>query len=158
MSSSRPSQDRGRGKGKAPTQAYAMHILDYHDITVGTTVDSMLLVSSSWAYVLFDISASHSFISMLFANMPELEYEPLESTLSVGVQLDRDCDLSFRCSSVRIDISGRWFLVDLVIMTMDQFKVILGMDYLSTYQAMIYYACRHASHFPKNGQIVYQAI
>ena len=117
----------------------------------------MLLVSSSWAHVLFDTGASHSFISMLFVSMLGLEYEPLESTLSVGVPQGRDCELSFQCSAVWIDVGGRRFLADLIIMPMDRFDVILCMDWLSKYRAVIDCARRRVRLFTKNGQIVYQA-
>ena len=83
-----------------------MHTSDHHGITTGSTIDGMLLVSNSWAHALFDTGASQSFISMLFASMLGLEYEPLESALSVGVPLGRDCELSFRCGFVWIDIGG----------------------------------------------------
>ena len=43
VSTGRPSQDKGKGKSKASAQAYVMHIVDHHDITIGTTVDGMLL-------------------------------------------------------------------------------------------------------------------
>ena len=74
-----------------------MHTSDHHDTTAGAIVDSMLLVSSSWAPILFDTGAPHLFISMLFVSMFGLECEPLESALSVGVPLGRDCELSFQC-------------------------------------------------------------
>ena len=45
----------------------------------------MVLVSSSSAHTLFDTGASYSFILVLFVSMLGLEYEPLDSTLSVGV-------------------------------------------------------------------------
>ena len=77
--------------------------MDY-DSPAGTTIDSMVLVSSSWAYTLFDTGASHSFISILFASMLGLEYELLDSTLGMGVPLGRDCELSYRCGLVRIEI------------------------------------------------------
>ena len=105
-----------------------MHTSDHHGITTGSIVDGMLPISSSLAHVLFDMGASHSFICMLFASILGLEYEPLESTLSVGVSLGRDCELFFQCGSVWIDIRGRWLLVDLIIMPMDRFDVILGID------------------------------
>ena len=66
----------------------------------------MLLIYSSWAYVLFDMGASHLFISLFFASIIRLEYEPLEFSLSVGIPLGRDCELSFQCGSVWIDIGG----------------------------------------------------
>ena len=61
--------------------------VDYYDITASDTVDGMVLVSSSWAHTLFNTSESHLFISVLFVSMLGLEYEQLDSTLSVGVLL-----------------------------------------------------------------------
>ena len=75
-----------------------------NDTPAGTTVDGMVLISSSWAHTLFDTSASHLFISILFASMLGLEHDPLDSTLSVGVPLGRDYELSYRCSLMRIEI------------------------------------------------------
>ena len=54
---------------------------DYYDTIVGTTVDGIVLVSSSWAHTLFDTSASHSFILVLFTSMLGLEYELLDFIL-----------------------------------------------------------------------------
>ena len=68
---------------------------DYYNTVVGTIVDDVILVSSSWARMLFDTSASHSFISIPFVSMLGLEYEPLDSTLSMGVPLGLDCKLSY---------------------------------------------------------------
>ena len=84
-----------------------MHTFDHHNTSACTTIDGMVLVSSSWARVLFNIGALHSFISILFTSMLRLEYEPLESALNEGVPLDRDCELSFQYGSVRIDIGSR---------------------------------------------------
>ena len=77
-----------------------MNISDYHNTTVGTAIDSMRLLSSSLAHVLFDIAASHSFISMLFVSMLGLDYETVESTLSVGIPLGTYCELFFQCSLI----------------------------------------------------------
>ena len=48
-------------------------------------------------------------------------------------------------------------MVDLIVMPMDRFDVILGMDWLCKYRAIIDCARRRVSLFTKNGQIVYQA-
>ena len=53
------------------------------------------------------MGASHSFISMLFTSILGLEYEPLEFALCVDVPLDTDCELSFWCGSIQIDIEER---------------------------------------------------
>ena len=57
--------------------------------------------------------------------------------MSVAILLGRDCELAYGCSSIRIEIGGRRFLTDLVFMPMERFDMILGMDWLSRYQAMI---------------------
>ena len=86
---------------------------------------------------MFDTGASYSFISALFVSILGLEFETLDSVMSVGVPLGRDCELSYGCSSVRIEIGGRRFLADLVIIPMEQFDMILGIDWLSRYRAVI---------------------
>ena len=55
---------------------------------MSTTVDDMILVFSSWAHILFDTGASHSFISALFASILGLELETLNSVMSVGIPLE----------------------------------------------------------------------
>ena len=72
-----------------------------------TTVDGMILISSSWTHVLFDTSASHSFIFALFFNILGLEFGTLDLVMSMGVPLGRDCKLSYGYSSVCIKIGGR---------------------------------------------------
>ena len=54
--------------------------------------------------MLFDTDASHSFVSVLFASILKLEYEKLDSNLSVGVLLGKDYKLSFKCNLVCIEI------------------------------------------------------
>lgn len=56
---------------------------------------------------MFDTGALHSFISVLFASMLGLKYESLDFTLSAGVLLGRDCELSYRCNLVHIKIDRR---------------------------------------------------
>ena len=67
----------------------------------------MVLVPSSWAHVLFDTGESHYFIYALFASILGLEFETLDSVMSMGVLLGRDCKLSYGCSFVRIEIYGQ---------------------------------------------------
>ena len=79
----------------------------------------MVIVSSSWTHTLFDIGSSNSFVLVLFASMLGLEYEPLDSTLSMEVPLGRDYELSYCYSSVHIEIDQQRFLADLIVMSME---------------------------------------
>ena len=155
-SSSQHGRGRGRDKGKA-VQAYALHAPESHDTDAGGTVEGMILVSNSWAHALFDSGASHSFISVAFAGVLGLEYENLGQALAVSVPVGGTCNLSLVCRSVRIDISGRRLIADLIIMPLVRFDVILGMDWLSRYRAVIDCFSRRVILLTKNGPIVYQA-
>ena len=124
----RPGQGHGKSKRKTTGQAYAIHA--DCDTPSGTIVNNMVLVSNSWAYTLFDTGAFHLFISILFASTLGLEPELLDSTLSVGVPLGWDCELSYHCSLMPIKIDRRRFLVDLIVMPIEKFDVIPSSNWL----------------------------
>ena len=67
----------------------------------------MILISSSWAHVLFNTGASLSFIAALFASKLGLEFETLNSVMSVRIPRGKDCELSYGFSYVCIEIGGR---------------------------------------------------
>ena len=97
----------GKDKGKASARAYVVQTISQQDVVAGTTVECMLLVSNSWAHVLFNTRASHSFIFALLASILRLKFNTLDSVISVGVPLGRDCKLYYGCSSVHVEISGQ---------------------------------------------------
>ncbi|CAL9016943.1 unnamed protein product [Prunus brigantina] len=55
--------------------------------TQGRTIEGMFLVFNSWAKVLFDCGATHSFISTSFASMLELDSENMKPSLLIGSPL-----------------------------------------------------------------------
>ena len=93
----------------------------------------MILISHSWAHVLFDTSASHSFISMLFAQILGLECFVLDHVLTLGTPMGGVTNVSTVCRRCLIVIDGRKLLTDLVVLPLHQFDVILDMDWLSKY-------------------------
>ena len=126
-------------------------MIGQQDATKGSTIDGIVLVSSSWAHILFDTGESHSFIFALFLSILGLEFETLDLVISMGVPLGKGCELSYGCSFVRVKISGQQCLTYLVVMLMEQFDVILGMDWLSRYWAVINCARRRVNLHRKNG-------
>ena len=118
----------------------------------------MILISHSWAHVLFDTGASHSFISMLFAQMLGLECSVLDNLLTLGTPMGRVTDVSTVCRGCLVVIDGRKLLADLVVLPLQQFDVILGMDWLSKYRATVDCFNKRVTLFLKDGYpIVYQA-
>ena len=89
----------------------------------------MFLLSRLWARVLFDSSASHSFIASSCVNVLGLKVESLEKPLHVNSPLGIRVSIDQICRDCELEISGILLTVDLRVMDIADFDVILGMDW-----------------------------
>jgi hypothetical protein len=97
------------------------------------------LVSSVLATILFDLGASHSFISSSFVEKHNIPIVLLKAPLLTRTpEGDIKCQLG--CSQVRIILSGVEFLADPAVLKSKGIDVILGMDSLSQHHGLISYA------------------
>ena len=87
--------------------------------------------------MLFDSSASHSFIVALVVIELGLEVEALEEPLYVSYPLGIRVRIGMICHGCELEILGILLTVDLRVMDMSEFDVILGMDWLTTYRVVI---------------------
>ena len=88
----------------------------------------MFLPSHQWVRVLFDSSASHSFIFASCVKELGLEVETLKKLLHVSSLLGTRVSVDMICQDCELEISGILLTVDLRVMDMSDFDVILGMD------------------------------
>jgi hypothetical protein len=94
------------------------------------------LVNSVLATILFDLGASHSFISSSFVEKHSIPIVLLKSPLLTRTPGgDIKCPLG--CPRIRIILSGVEFLADLVVLKSKGMDVILGMDWLSQHHGLI---------------------
>ena len=91
----------------------------------------------SWSRVLFDCSASHSFIDASVMIKLGLEVEALEEPLYVSSPLGIRARIGMICRGCELEISGILLTVDLRVMDMSELDVILGMDWLTAYRVII---------------------
>ena len=108
----------------------------YIMICVGT-----FLVSSVTALVLFDSGASRSFVSLAFSQHISIRREALSRPLRVSIADERAVYASNVIQGCVLDIFGVEFPIDLVPITMRDVCVIVGMDCLSRFGAVI--DCEH---------------
>ena len=87
--------------------------------------------------MLFDSSASHSFIAASVVIELGLEAEALEDPLYVSSPLGIKARIWMICRGCKLEISGILLIVDLRVMDMSEFDVILGMDWLTAYRVVI---------------------
>ncbi|KAA0058528.1 DNA/RNA polymerases superfamily protein [Cucumis melo var. makuwa] len=102
-----------------------------------TMVTGTLPILGHYAFVLFDSGSSHSFIFSVFVQHMGLEVEPLGSVLSVStpsgeVQLSNE-----KIKACQVEIGNHMLDVTLLVLDMQDFDVILGMDWLSANHASI---------------------
>ncbi|KAL5574406.1 hypothetical protein UlMin_024003 [Ulmus minor] len=102
-----------------------------------TVVSGQLIVASIPAYVLIDSGATHSFVSEMFANrINRFHYKSdgmFSTTLPLGEVMFSSCWLCV----VPMIVDDRELFADLIVLNMHNFDVILGMDWLSKYNATI---------------------
>jgi hypothetical protein len=99
------------------------------------TVD-MFPVDSHIAEVLFDTGATHSFIT---ASWVEAHNLPI-TTMSTPIQIDSAggrIRVDIICFNVSVEIRGIVFPANLIVMGTQGIDVILGMNWLDKYQAII---------------------
>ena len=87
--------------------------------------------------MLFDSSASHSFIATSVVIELSLEVKALEEPLYVSSPLGIRARKGMICCGFELEISGTLLTMDLRIMDISEFDVILGMDWLTIYRVVI---------------------
>ena len=115
------------------------------------------LEAMTWARVLFDSGASHSFIAASVVIELGLEVETLEEPLYVSSSLGIRARIGMICRGCELEISGTLLTVDLRIMDMSEFDVILGMDWLTAYRVVIDCERRRVTAYTQDGtRVVFQ--
>jgi hypothetical protein len=107
-----------------------------HDVVLG-----MFFVSSHPATVLFDLGASHSFISSSFVVKHHLPITIMRQTMLVSSP-GGEMRTKHICPAVSITIRGVDFLMNLTVLDSKGIDIILGMDWLRKYDGVILCAKR----------------
>ncbi|XP_021979948.1 uncharacterized protein LOC110876076 [Helianthus annuus] len=100
-------------------------------------VTGIFTVNSVLARVLFDTGANKSFVSHRFIQNPLFTLTKLPMPMEVEVGNNKSfivCDI---CRECKLDIDGEEYSIDLIPMSMGEFQVVVGMDWLSRYHAKV---------------------
>ena len=156
-------QSMGRGRGRGPqagtsgVQGIVYTITPQAESADQPVIQGTFLLSRLWARVLFDSSASHSFIAASVVIELGLEVETLEEPLYVSSPLGIRARIGMICRGCELEISGTLLTVDLRIMDMSEFDVILGMDWLTAYRVVIDCERRRVTAYTQDGtRVVFQ--
>jgi hypothetical protein len=137
---SRGSKSQGGGNQQKIVQARVFALtpdnvkIEYVDagVVIGT-----IPLFSSLAYMLFDSSATHSFVSATYAKLCNMSMEPLRQNITVVTPVGKFLLCSKTVVDCSIIIAKRTLLANLVVFEMVGYDVILGMNWLSKHHAHI---------------------
>jgi predicted aspartyl protease len=99
----------------------------------------MCLVTSAPASVLFDAGASHSFITSQCAAKLNIPMSAMPRPMLVS-STRGDMKALYRCNNVNLQISGKDFQADPIVLNSIDIDVVLGMGWLSKFNGEIRYA------------------
>ncbi|XP_028114975.1 uncharacterized protein LOC114312877 [Camellia sinensis] len=128
---------QGGDVGEQRSQGRVYAVTASEQATGSSVVRGTFLIFNTWAKVLIDAGASHSFIATSFALLLKLESRQLQVPLTVESPVRRKVNLTRECQGCVIEVAGRQLPFNFIMFEMVGFDVILGMDWLFAYRATI---------------------
>ena len=127
----------GRGQpskgqtGRPQTQARVFAVTQQEADVAPEVMTGTIQVFDSDAYVLIDPGATHSFISVKFIAQVNIEIQPIDCSMVVSLPTGDSLIADIVYMGCRVIIEGHEFMANLVLLDIQDFDVILGMDWLS---------------------------
>ncbi|GJV02359.1 putative reverse transcriptase domain-containing protein [Tanacetum coccineum] len=128
--------DRGNqaGNDRAPAKVYAVGNAGANpdNIVAGT-----FLLNNRYAYILFDTGADKSFVSTAFSTLLDIIPNTLNHGYNVELADGRIIGVNTILMGCTLNLRNHPFNINLMPVEMGSFDVIIGMDWLSKYSAVI---------------------
>jgi hypothetical protein len=106
-------------------------VYDEPDAVIGT-----FLLNNFSALVLFDTGASHSFISRVFVDRNRIPTETINTPIRISSP-GGELVAAFGCRRLILEIGAHSFPTSLIVLESQGLDVILGMDWMTEYEAVI---------------------
>ncbi|XP_028093564.1 uncharacterized protein LOC114293648 [Camellia sinensis] len=113
-----------------------------------TTVSGTFIVHGHSAHVLFDSSSTHSFVSKLFAPNLDETKEKLSYMLYVSSPLGESMICATIYLACELQLGDSQVYANLLPLDMTYFDIVLGMDWLNEYGAIIHCLTKQISFHP----------
>jgi hypothetical protein len=106
-------------------------VYDEPDVVIGT-----FLLNHCSALVLFDSGASHSFISRVFVDRNRIPTRTSDKPIKVSSP-GGEMIATFACHQMGLRIGNHNFPTSLIVLETQGLDVILGLDWMTTYEGII---------------------
>ncbi|GJZ69020.1 putative reverse transcriptase domain-containing protein [Tanacetum coccineum] len=123
------------GNGNAPAKVYVVG-------NAGTNPDSNIvtgtfLLNNRYAYILFDTGADRSFVSTAFSSQIDITPTTLDHYYDVELADEKIIGINTIIRGCTLNFLNHPFNIDLMHVEIGSFDVIIGMDWLAKYHAVI---------------------
>ncbi|GKE49237.1 reverse transcriptase domain-containing protein [Tanacetum coccineum] len=138
LASSVEFKDTSRGNHRAPAKVYMVG-------RAGTNPDSNIvtstfLLNNRYASILFDTSADRIFVSTTFSSQIDITPSTLDHYYDVELANGRIIGLNTILRGCTLNLLNHPFNKNIMPVELGSFDIIIGMDWLAKYQAIIMYA------------------
>nr|GFB17930.1 hypothetical protein [Tanacetum cinerariifolium] len=100
-------------------------------------VTGMFLLNNCYASMLFDLGADRSFVSTTFSALLDVAPSTLDTSYAVELADGRISETNIILRGCTLGLLGHLFDIDLMPVELGSFDVIIGMDWLTKYHALI---------------------
>ncbi|XP_070040304.1 uncharacterized protein [Nicotiana tomentosiformis] len=129
-------QSCGRQPADAPARFYAFSARP--DVVASDVViTGIISVSGRDSSLLFDLGSTYSYVSSLFAHFVDIPHESLGTLVYVSTPMGNSVVVDWIYQSCVVTFCGYETREDLLLLDMIDFEVIMGMDWLSPYHAIL---------------------
>ncbi|GJU64027.1 putative reverse transcriptase domain-containing protein [Tanacetum coccineum] len=122
------------GNDRAPAKVYAVGNAGANPDNV---VAGTFLLNNRYAYILFDTGADRSFVSTAFSTLLDIVPNTLDHGYNVELADGRIIGVNTILMGCTLNLRNHPFNINLMPVEMGSFDVIIGMDWLSKYSAVI---------------------
>ncbi|XP_070045906.1 uncharacterized protein [Nicotiana tomentosiformis] len=106
-------------------------------VALDVMITSIISICSRDALVLFDLGSTYSYVSSLFAHFLDISRESLVTPVYMSTPVGDSVVVDRIYRSYVVTLCGYDTRADLLLLDMTDFEVILGMDWLSPYHAIL---------------------
>ncbi|GJX20833.1 putative reverse transcriptase domain-containing protein [Tanacetum coccineum] len=125
------------GNGEAPGKAYVFGGGEPN--TNSNVVTGMFLLNNRYAFILFDTGADRSFVSIAFSSLIDIIPTTLNNYYDVELADGKIIGVNTIIRGCTLNFLNHPFNIDLMPVKLGSFDIIIGMDWLSKYHAVIVY-------------------
>ncbi|GJZ93882.1 putative reverse transcriptase domain-containing protein, partial [Tanacetum coccineum] len=142
-------QCRKTTKNNAQGRAYMLRDRNAHQDP--NVVTGMFLLNQHLARVLFDSGADKSFVSMSLASMLNISPITIDTFYNIEMADGNLVSINTVIQGATLTLLNQPFKIDLMLIKLGSFDVVIGIDWLSKYQARIIFD-EKVIHIPINGE------